>query len=590
MLKYISKFKFIKNKFKYLIKMEQISFTQSQINCNQNLSNMLLSKFDCKNLFTYEHLKPTKVLHQITLNQKETEIFEIIKSVLKKNNRKTICRVAGGWVRDKLLGKNSDDIDIALDDMKGEEMAKMINSELYPGQDKYGVVEKNSEKSKHLETATMIISGISVDFVNLRSEKYTETSRVPIIDIGTPQEDAMRRDITINSMFYNINENCVEDFLGNGLEDLTNGYIRTPMNPTETFADDPLRILRVIRFAVRFQFNLDLTIEKASSSPEIKAALYQKISNERIAKELSLMLDGNKPQCALYLIYKYNILDAVMKLPISIYEAQNDCLKINSDAEKIDLITSLNLSIIGSYLLEKCAKSLSIHHSTLFLTDFFKPFKPPNKKMFFLSLMTLPFMKYSIKVLKEILKADAYIIRESLKLPNEYVREISIISENLISLIEYVNKGIFDRLSSAKLVRKIKSQYLYKLTAVTICYEYLNQSKSEIRLLEFIDTTLFDEICLRFEKWYQFLERENLLKIDELEPILKGDMIREIFKANGKEIGILLESLIEKQISQPNLSKDEAITFLHKKRDEFSVDCQNEGKKGNKKTKSKNKK
>ena len=212
------------------------------------------------------------------------------------------------------MGLESDDIDIALDDMKGEELAKMINSELYPGQDKYGIVEKNSEKSKHLETATMIISGTSVDFVNLRSEKYTETSRVPIVDIGTPQEDAMRRDITINSMFYNINEDRVEVFLGKGLEDLTYGYIRTPINPVDTFTDDPLRILRVIRFAVRFQFDMDPAIENSTIFPEIKAALYQKISNERIAKELSLMLDGNKPQCAIYMIYKYKILDAVMKL------------------------------------------------------------------------------------------------------------------------------------------------------------------------------------------------------------------------------------------------------------------------------------
>jgi tRNA nucleotidyltransferase/poly(A) polymerase len=68
---------------------------------------------------------------------------------------------------------------------------------------------------------------------------------------------------------------------------------------------------------VRFQFQLDAAIEIASIKPEIKAALYQKISNERIAKELSLMLDGNRPQCALYMIYKYNILDTVMKLPMS---------------------------------------------------------------------------------------------------------------------------------------------------------------------------------------------------------------------------------------------------------------------------------
>lgn len=111
------------------------------------------------------------------------------------------------------MGKESCDIDIALDDMHGEEFAKMISEKLYPeGNKKYGVIKSNSEKSKHLETATLRIYGMAIDLVNLRSEKYTDDSRVPTIDIGTPEEDAYRRDLTINSLFYNINKQLVEDF------------------------------------------------------------------------------------------------------------------------------------------------------------------------------------------------------------------------------------------------------------------------------------------------------------------------------------------------------------------------------------------
>lgn len=91
-----------------------------------------------------------------------------------------------------------------------------------------------------------------IDLVNLRSEKYTDDSRVPVIEIGSPEEDALRRDLTINALFYNINEQKVEDFTGKGLEDLQNGIIRTPLDPLQTFLDDPLRVLRTIRFACRF--------------------------------------------------------------------------------------------------------------------------------------------------------------------------------------------------------------------------------------------------------------------------------------------------------------------------------------------------
>ena len=108
------------------------------------------------------------------------------------------------------MGLESDDIDIALDDMYGEDFAKLINDHLNNegnlDKKRCGVIKANSDKSKHLETATIKVDGVFVDLVNLRSEQYTEDSRVPVIEIGTPEEDAYRRDLTINSLFYNINE------------------------------------------------------------------------------------------------------------------------------------------------------------------------------------------------------------------------------------------------------------------------------------------------------------------------------------------------------------------------------------------------
>ncbi len=111
------------------------------------------------------------------------------------------------------------------------------------------MIKSNSDKSKHLETAVVKVNGIFIDLVNLRSEEYGEDSRVPIIKIGTPLEDALRRDLTINSMFYNINSNTIEDLTGRGISDLKNRVAMTPLPPLKTFIDDPLRVLRVIRFA-----------------------------------------------------------------------------------------------------------------------------------------------------------------------------------------------------------------------------------------------------------------------------------------------------------------------------------------------------
>ena len=112
------------------------------------------------------------------------------------------------------MGKESSDIDIALDDMFGEDFAKLINTKLYSAEakNKFGVIKANCEKSKHLETAVIRIHGVFIDLVNLRCEEYSDDSRVPTIKIGSPEEDAYRRDLTINSLFYNINKNQVEDY------------------------------------------------------------------------------------------------------------------------------------------------------------------------------------------------------------------------------------------------------------------------------------------------------------------------------------------------------------------------------------------
>ena len=132
------------------------------------------------------------------------------------------------------------------------------------------MIKANSEKSKHLETATIKVEGVFIDLVNLRSEKYSEDSRVPVIEIGTPTEDAFRRDLTINSLFYNINEAKIEDFTQKGHSDLKAGIIRTPLDPLQTFLDDPLRVLRTVRFANRFEFSIVPEIISAAKDLKVR--------------------------------------------------------------------------------------------------------------------------------------------------------------------------------------------------------------------------------------------------------------------------------------------------------------------------------
>jgi hypothetical protein len=210
----------------------------------------------------------------ITLTPQEQELFtELLESSNQAGLATTTLRCAGGWVRDKLMGRESLDIDIALDNMMGKEFAERVNSYLESrGKETHNVavIMSNPDQSKHLETARMKIRGLWIDLVNLRSEEYAHNSRIPTMTFGTPEQDAFRRDFTINSLFYNINTKEVEDYTGKGIEDMKLGVIRTPLAAKETFVDDPLRVLRAIRFASRFGFALDESLVEAASDDKVR--------------------------------------------------------------------------------------------------------------------------------------------------------------------------------------------------------------------------------------------------------------------------------------------------------------------------------
>ena len=241
----------------------------------------------------------------------EQRIFDTLLDVVKRYDLPVTLRVAGGWVRDKLLRKFSSDIDLAPTTMMGEEFANRVNEYLKEkGEETHGVgvIQSNPDQSKHLETATMRVHGAWLDLVNLRSELLGgAASRAKF---GSATDDAFRRDLTINSLFYNINLKCVEDFTGKGLEDLRAGVVER-LSPPHHVLDDPLRILRSVRFASRFGFTLDDAIVHAATDAEVQEKLAAKVSRERVGKEVQGMLRGPSPGDALTLLCRFTLFDVV---------------------------------------------------------------------------------------------------------------------------------------------------------------------------------------------------------------------------------------------------------------------------------------
>ncbi|KAI3979836.1 hypothetical protein MKX01_013931 [Papaver californicum] len=257
---------------------------------------------------------------EISLTDKENQIFERLLQVLHHFNLQTQLRVAGGWVRDKLLRKDCSNIDIALDNMMGKEFCEKVNEYLsFAGEEIQGiaVIQCNPDQSKHLETARMKLFGEWIDF-----------------EFGSTEKDAYRRDLTFNSLFYNINKKSVEDLTGRGLSDLRSGKIVTPLPPKETFFDDPLCVLRAIRFGARFCFELDEELKEAAGSDEVRAALADKISREHTGHEIDLMISGKHPVQAMTYICSLQLFWVVFPLPSkfepAVLEGCDDKLCISS--------------------------------------------------------------------------------------------------------------------------------------------------------------------------------------------------------------------------------------------------------------------
>ena len=301
-----------------------------------------------------------KMKRNFPLTSEEESLFATLRRVVDDLGIGSTVRVAGGWVRDKLLySAAKDDIDIVIDNFTGSQFCEHLNQWIRSNGGQrltVGVIQQNPDKSKHLETATANIGRLSVDFVNLRSETYTTDSRIPTMSFGSPREDALRRDLTVNALFYNIHSDEVEDFTGFGLSDLQSRLIRTPLEPRTTLLDDPLRVLRAIRFAVRLNFSFSPDLLGALVDKTVNDALVSKVSRERLLAELEGILAGKSIQCGrgYFLLHQLNLTPLILAVPEQVSTLGGSVV---SDVSAF--IQSLSLRGTAMGLLSESLKALS---------------------------------------------------------------------------------------------------------------------------------------------------------------------------------------------------------------------------------------
>ena len=228
-------------------------------------------------------------------------IFEIISKASQELGLESY--VIGGFVRDFLLQRDfKKDIDIVAVG-SGIDLALKV-SELLPNKPKVQVF-------KNYGTAMLRYKEIDIEFVGARKESYTEESRNPTVENGTLEDDQNRRDFTINALAFSLNPKNYGELVDpfNGLQDLKNKIIKTPLEPNITYSDDPLRMLRGIRFATQLNFTIE---EKSLQAIADNKDRIKIISGERIVDELNKILATEKPSIGFLHLYKAGLLDIIL--------------------------------------------------------------------------------------------------------------------------------------------------------------------------------------------------------------------------------------------------------------------------------------
>lgn len=213
--------------------------------------------------------------------------------------------VIGGYVRDCFLGRPSKDIDIVVEG-SGIELAEAVGAK----------VHSNVSVFRNFGTAMLRYRGIEVEFVGARKESYRRDSRKPIVEDGTLEDDQLRRDFTINAMAFSLQK---EDFGAlvdpfGGIRDLASGIIRTPLDPDTTYSDDPLRMVRAIRFATKLTTDEQAftIVPESLESIRRNRSRMEILSKERIVEELNKILVSPKPSIGFRLLDETGLLEYIL--------------------------------------------------------------------------------------------------------------------------------------------------------------------------------------------------------------------------------------------------------------------------------------
>jgi putative nucleotidyltransferase with HDIG domain len=457
-------------------------------------------------------------IKQLTESKQAQEVLDILRDATQGSEFEGKLYMAGGYVRDTLLGRDSKDVDFVVDGdaHSGLRAAEYIAKKL-------GVYKADSNPVifPTYYTAKLTVptpSGkIDVEFVAPRKEKYTPGSRKPDVTAGELIDDVMRRDFTVNSLLQNLHTGKILDLSGHGIADLKAGVLKPTGNPDVIFGEDPLRILRAVRFAIKYNFKLPISVIKYIKK---HATSLNNISKERINDELSKILVLNKPSKAFELFRITGILKVIMP-------ELDQLVKLKQNAYHKKDAFGHTLDVLDASSPELARRLAALFH------DIGKAATRTEKNG------KIQFIGHA-----QVGAGIARDIMNRLKYPNDMISRVTDIVKHHMDL-----KSAGDDASNLKdsTLRKFIFHVGHNLEDLLDVMHADNISHSEAASMP--------EQINNIRKKIQQMDVNDILKTQS---ILNGNEIREL-GASGPLIGKIKDRILNKVLENPNLSRQDAV-------------------------------